>query len=77
MKLPSVIKYTIQSDILRIKAGALVASAPAPLILTGPIFGFNIFIFREKPQEQYEKNIEKRAEKALKKIVHEEVQKIL
>lgn len=77
MKLPKFLKYTTQSDILRIKAGAIAASAPAPLILTGPIFGFNIFIFREKPQEQHEKNIEKRAEKALREIVHEEYQKNL
>lgn len=77
MKIPKIYKYTEKSDILRIKAGAIVAGAPAPLILTGPIFGFNILIFREKPQEQYEKNIEKRAEKALQKIVREEYQKFL
>lgn len=77
MKIPRIYKYTENSDILRIKAGAIAAGAPVPLIITGPIFGFNIFIFRDKPQEQHEKNIEKRAEKALREIVHEEYQKNL
>lgn len=77
MKLPSILKSSQKSDIFRIKAGALAAGTSGPIILTGPIFGFNIFIFKNCPQKQYEKNIEKRAEEALNKIVREEYQQEL
>lgn len=73
MKIPKIYKYTEKSDIFRIKAGSLAAGVSGPILLAGPIFGFNIFIFQEKPQKPYEKNIQKRAEDALEKIVYEEL----
>lgn len=74
MKLPKVWRWAQKSDMLRIKAGALAAGTSAPIMLTGPIFGFNIFIFKNSEQKPYEKNIEKRAEEALSQIVREEYQ---
>lgn len=74
MKLPRVWRWAQKSDILRIKAGALAAGMSAPIMLAGPFFGLNIFIFRNIEQEPYEQNIEKRAKEALSQIVREEYQ---